>query len=84
MGNILLQKYDNFNRKKSECIHCQKKTCSINRKVPGELTWMWCAIASVASLCLLPFFLESCSNVQIYCAECLLLKDEKKNNCCEC
>lgn len=72
--NILLQRSDEYIRVKSECSSCKKETNSINRKTPGELTWMWCSFASILSLCFLPFFIEECNDVEIYCAECLELK----------
>lgn len=72
--NIVLQKNDVFIREKSACKNCDIFTTSIRRKSASELTWMWCAFASVLSLCILPFFIDSCNDIEIYCAECLELK----------
>jgi hypothetical protein len=61
--NILLQRYDHFIREHTNCPVCKKETSSIQRKVPGELTWMWCTFASTLSLCFLPFFIDSCNDI---------------------
>ena len=45
---------------------------------------MWCTLAAVVSLCFLPFFIEKCNDVEVYCAECLELKSEDRTDCCQC
>lgn len=82
--NLLLQKHDRFIREWSRCEHCQDATASIKRRTTGELTWMWCSLASVVTLCLLPFALDSCSDTELYCAECLQLKEAQRADCCDC
>jgi hypothetical protein len=80
--NILLQRNDRFLRKKTHCPNCEQETATIKRKASSEFVWFWCAVLTITSFCMVPFFNETCTDKQYYCAECLELKEEVKGHCC--
>ena len=82
--NILLQSRDKFVRRRTLCRTCDKETCSIRRMSPNEFTWVWCALTTLTSFCLAPFFIEKCNDRLYYCSECLEMKDEIKGTACGC
>ena len=45
---------------------------------------MWCTLAALGSLCFLPFFIDECNRVELYCGRCLELKEHHDTNCCDC
>ena len=55
--NIVLQKNDKFIKAKTLCETCDKRTSTIKRLDPNEITWFWCAVTTVTSCCLAPFFI---------------------------
>ena len=72
--NVILQKQDEFVQLKTPCEACRRNTCSILRRKPETLTWLWCALTLSCTLCVVPFYMNKCNRLEIYCADCLEIK----------
>lgn len=66
------------------CMTCHRQTESFPKKVPGNVTYLWCVALFFLTgvLCCVPFCVNGCQDTLLVCVICQRGKARIKANCC--